>query len=99
MSYKDLIKSGADATDIQQYLVDGEMTAITTLFAISPVPVATSSTVFAFTTGRISPYIFSYAARSFRMKRSYRPAFLSQKPLRSCIAIAPNQLEPSNCSA
>ena len=29
MSYKELIKSGADATDIQQYLVDGEMTAIT----------------------------------------------------------------------
>lgn len=27
MSYKELIKSGADATDIQQYLVDGEMTA------------------------------------------------------------------------
>ena len=70
--------------------------ASTTLFAISPVPVATSSTVFAFTTGRISPYIFSYAARSFRMKRSYRPAFLSQKPSRSCMAIAPKQLEPSN---
>ena len=29
MSYKELIRSGADATDIQQYLVDGEMTAIT----------------------------------------------------------------------
>ena len=29
MNYKELIKSGADATDIQQYLVDGEMTAIT----------------------------------------------------------------------
>ena len=29
MRYKQLIKSGADATDIQQYLVDGEMTAIT----------------------------------------------------------------------
>ena len=63
--------------------------AFTMLFAISPVPVATSSTVFAFTTGLISSYIFSYAARSFRMKRSYRPAFLSQKPLHSRIAIAP----------
>ena len=70
--------------------------AFTMLFAISPVPVATSSTVFAFTTGLISSYIFSYAARSFRMKRSYRPAFLSQKPLRSCMAIAPKKLEPSN---
>lgn len=29
MSYKELIRSDADATDIQQYLVDGEMTAIT----------------------------------------------------------------------
>lgn len=29
MSYKELIKSGADATGIQHYLVDGEMTAIT----------------------------------------------------------------------
>lgn len=29
MSYKELIKSGADSTDIQQYLADGEMTAIT----------------------------------------------------------------------
>ncbi len=29
MGYKELIKSGADVTDIQQYLVDGEMTAIT----------------------------------------------------------------------
>ena len=51
---------------------------------------------FAFTTGRISPYIFSYATRSFRMKRSYRPAFLSQKSLRSCMAIAPKKLETSN---
>lgn len=72
--------------------------AFTMLFAISPVPVATSSTVFAFTTGRISPYIFSYAARSFRMKRSYRPAFLSQKPLRSCMAIAPKELDSFNYS-
>lgn len=29
MGYGELIKSGADATDIRQYLVDGEMTAIT----------------------------------------------------------------------
>ncbi len=29
MSYKELIKNGTDATDIQQYLVDGEMTVIT----------------------------------------------------------------------
>lgn len=29
MSYKELIRNGADVTDIQQYLVDGEMTAIT----------------------------------------------------------------------
>ena len=29
MGYKELIKSGANVTDIQQYLVDGEMTAIT----------------------------------------------------------------------
>ena len=41
------------------------------------------------TTGRISSYISSYAARSFRIKRSYRPAFLSQKSLCSCIAIIP----------
>ena len=33
-------------------------------------PVASSSTVLAFTTGRISLYISSYAARSFRIKRS-----------------------------
>ena len=72
--------------------------AFTMLFAISPVPVATSSTVFAYTTGRISPYIFTYAARSFRMKRSYRPAFLSQKPLRSCMAIAPKGLDSFNYS-
>ena len=32
--------------------------------------VASSSTVLAFTTGRISLYISSYAARSFRIKRS-----------------------------
>ena len=44
---------------------------------------------FAFTTGRISPYIFSYAALSFRIKRSYRPAFLSQKFLCSRIVILP----------
>lgn len=29
MSYKELLKSGADTMDIQQFLVDGEMTAIT----------------------------------------------------------------------
>lgn len=29
MGYKELIKSGADATDIQQHLVEGDMTAIT----------------------------------------------------------------------
>ena len=40
------------------------------LAEISPVPVASSSTVLAFTTGRISVYISSYAARSFRIKRS-----------------------------
>ena len=39
--------------------------AFTMCFAISPVPVASSSTVLAFTTGRISAYISSYAARSF----------------------------------
>ena len=35
------------------------------VLAINPVPVASSSTVLAFTTGRISSYISSYAARSF----------------------------------
>lgn len=29
MSYLELVESGASATDIQKYLVDGEMTAIT----------------------------------------------------------------------
>ena len=63
--------------------------AFTMFFAINPVPVANSSTVLAFTFGRISSYISSYAARSFRIKRSYRPAFLSQKFLCFRIAIIP----------
>ena len=62
--------------------------AFTMFFAISPVPVASSSTVFAFTTVRMCAHISSYAARSFRIKRSYRPAFLSQKFFCSFIAVA-----------
>ena len=44
--------------------------AFTMCFAINPVPVASSNTVFAFTTGRMSSYISSYAARSFCIKWS-----------------------------
>ena len=39
---------------------------------------------------RQSLYISSYAARSFRIKRSYRPAFLSQKFL--CFRISVIQM-------
>ena len=73
--------------------------AFTMCFAINPVPVASSSTVLCRTIGRISSYISSYAAPSFRMKRSYRPAFLSQKSLCSCIAITPQSLDASNLYA
>lgn len=56
--------------DISKKVASMCAAAFTMCFAISPVPVASSSTVLAFTTGRISLYISSYAARSFRIKRS-----------------------------